>query len=378
MKSATSLGCLIRAVPAESRETERLVNGSRAVLVTGDQGRIALTTVRALAAGGYDPILTVGEGRSIAAASRHCVRTVRVPEVQAPGYAQAVHAELNSYSYLTCLAVNDEALLKLGRPVSHLLDKQKLMLRGEAVGFGALPTRSFDSPQQFTLSAEELDYPVVIKPVMRDRRAFRLESAREVKQTTIAEGPLLVQPFIEESIRTVGGVMWRDRMVAAVHQRWLRIWPPECGQACAVVTTQPDTELEERIISLLEGYEGVFHVQLVGPFLMDVHPRPYGLQTLALAAGVNLAGIWCDLVSGKRVDTVRAPAGFFYRWLAGDLRHMRWARRERGVGLRALVSGLRPRRRTAHGTESLRDPGPTIARIRFHLDRARSGQSRRK
>lgn len=378
MMSETSLGCLIRAVPAESREPGPLVNGSRAVLVTGDQGRIALTTVRALAAGGYDPVLTVGEGRSIAAASRHCVRTVRVPQVQAPGYAEAVQSELNGFSYLTCLAVNDEALLKLDPSVGHLLDKTKLMVRGEAAGFGALPTRAFDSPQQFAQRAEELDYPVVIKPVLRDRRAFRLESADQVRESALAGGPLLVQPFVNESIRTVGGVMWRDRIVAAVHQRWLRIWPPECGQASAVVTTQPDAELEERIAALLQGYEGIFHVQLVGPYLMDVHPRPYGLQTLALAAGVNLAGIWCDLLSGKRVASVRVPEGHYYRWLAGDLRHLRWARRTAKLSLGEVASGIRPRRGTAHGTESLLDPGPTIARIRFHLDRARSRRSRRK
>jgi hypothetical protein len=378
MRCETIWGPLNRALPARTREPEGIVNQSNSVLVTGDQGRIALTTVRALAAGGYNPVLTVGKSKSIAAASRHCVRTVGVPQVSAPGYAEAVRTEISSHPYVTCLPVNDEALLKLGRPVGHLLDKQKLLLRGEAVGFAPLPTRAFDSQRQLAETAEELDYPVVIKPVIRDRRAFRLESAKQVRQTAIAEGPLLVQPFIDESIRTIGGVMWRDRMIAAVHQRWLRIWPPECGQASAVVTTQPNTELEERIVALLEGYEGVFHVQLVGPHLMDVHPRPYGLQTLALAAGVNLAGIWCDLVSGKQVAPVRAPAGVFYRWLAGDLRHMGWALRERRLSLRGVVGGLRPRRRTAHGTESLRDPGPTIARIRFHLDRARSAQSRGK
>lgn len=358
-----------------SREPGAIVNSSTTVLVTGDQGRIALTTVRALAAAGYSAVVTVGEKRSIAAASRHCVRTVRVPDVSAPGYAEAVQAELNENPYLTCLPVSDGALLKLGRPVNHLLDKEELMLRGEAAGFASPPTRAFDSHAQLMASAEELDYPIVIKPVMRDRRAFRLESAEGIERMALADGPVLVQPFIRESIRTVGGVMWMGDLIAAVHQRWLRIWPPECGQASAVVTTADDPDLEERIAALLDGYEGVFNVQLLGPYLMDVHPRTYGLQTLALAAGVNLTGIWCDLLSGKRVTPVRAPTGVFYRWMAGDLRHMRWALRERRLTLRGVASGLRPHRKTAHGTESLRDPGPTLARIRFHLDRARSARA---
>ena len=350
------------------------MNSSTRVLVTGDQGRIALATVRSLAVAGYGAVLTVGVERSVAAASRYCERTVRVPQVSAPGYAEAIRAELQKHTYLTCLPVNDEALLKLGRPVGHLLSKQELMVRGEKAGFPTPPTRTFDSFTQLTESARDLAYPIVVKPVMRERRAFRLESAEQLERTTLSGGPLLVQPFIEESIRTVGGVMWRGRLIAAVHQRWLRLWPPTCGQACAVMTIAPNAELEDRIVALLEGYEGVFNVQLLGRYLMDVHPRPYGLQTLALAAGVNLVGIWCDLVSGRLVSPVRAPAGVFYRWLAGDLRHMRWALRERKLTWEGVAS-YRPHRRTAHGTESLRDLGPTVARIRFHLDRARSART---
>ncbi|MGH2700400.1 MAG: hypothetical protein ACRDJ2_01360, partial [Actinomycetota bacterium] len=300
----------------------------------------------------------------------------RVPRVSDPGYAESVRAELDEHPYLTFLPVNDEALLALDQPVGHLLDKQQLVQRGEAAGFAALSTRTFESPSQLMAEAEELDYPIVVKPVIRDRRAFRLDSAPQLRKAALVAGPMLVQPFIDESIRTLGGVMWKGDLVAAVHQRWLRIWPPQCGQASAVVTTSPDKELEARIVALLDGYDGVFHVQLLGPYLMDVHPRPYGLQTLALAAGVNLAGIWCDLLSGRRVTPVRAPAGFFYRWLAGDLRHMRWALRERRLGLPAVAGALRPRRKTAHGTESLRDPGPTLARIRFHLDRTRFGDGK--
>src|SRR5680860_1037983 len=95
-----------------SREPGARVSGAPAVLVTGDQGRIALTTVRSLGAAGYDAVLTVSEGRSLAAASRYCVRTVRVPHVSSTGYAEAVRDELEKHPYLTCLPVSDSALLK--------------------------------------------------------------------------------------------------------------------------------------------------------------------------------------------------------------------------------------------------------------------------
>ncbi len=345
------------------------------VLVTGDQGRIGLTTVRALDAAGYAAAVTTQGKHSLAASSHSCVRSVRVPAVDEPGYAEAVRAELASRPYLTCLPVSDDALLNLDYPVRHLLDKTVLARLARDVGLSSPPSQTFGSGTELRAAARGLDYPMVVKPVVRDRRPFRADSAADLERAATIRGEVMVQPFLNESIRTVGGVMWQGRMVAAVHQRWDRIWPTPCGQASYAMTIAPDEELEERIRLLLGDYDGIFNVQLIGPHLLDVHTRPYGTQSLALAAGVNLAGVWCDLLDGKSVTPARAREGVAYRWLAGDLRHLRWALKSGTLSLAQSLSEFRPRRGTAHGTESLLDPGPIIARIRYHLGGSRKLQT---
>ena len=346
------------------------------VLVTGDQGRIGLTTVRALDAAGYAPAVTTQGKHSLAASSHSCVRSVRVPAVDEPGYAEAVRAELAARPYLTCLPVSDTALLNLDYPVRHLLDKTVLARLAQNVGLSSPPSQTFDSGAELRLAARDLYYPLVVKPVVRDRRPFRADSAAHLERAKDIRGQVMVQPFLTAPIRTVGGVMWHGRMVAAVHQRWDRIWPVPCGQASYAVTIAPDEALEERIRLLLGDYDGIFNVQLIGPHLLDVHTRPYGTQSLALAAGVNLAGVWCDLLDGKSVTSARAREGVAYRWLAGDLRHLRWALRSGTMGLAQSFREFRPRLGTAHGTESLLDPGPIFARVRYHLGGSRKPQAR--
>ena len=345
------------------------------VLVTGDQGRIGLTTVRALDAAGYAAAVTTQGKHSLAASSHSCVRSVRVPAVDEPGYAEAVRAELASRPYLTCLPVSDGALLNLDYPVRHLLDKTVLARLARDVGLSSPPSQTFGSGTELRAAAQRLDYPIVVKPVVRDRRPFRADSAADLERAATIRGEVMVQPFLNEPIRTVGGVMWQGRMVAAVHQRWDRIWPRPCGQASYAMTIAPDEELEERIRLLLSDYDGIFNVQVIGPHLLDVHTRPYGTQSLALAAGVNLAGVWCDLLDGKSVTPARAREGVAYRWLAGDLRHLRWALKSGTLSVAQSLREFRPRRGTAHGTESLLDPGPIIARVRYHLGGSRKLQT---
>src|SRR5439155_20067813 len=106
-------------------------------------------------------------------------------------------------------------------------------------------------------------------------------------------------------IRSLAGVAWRGRLVGTVHQRFLRTWPPDCGMASAAVTVEPDLGLEERILALIDGYEGIFQADLAGPYLLDFNPRVYASLPLAVAAGVNLVRVWCDLLRGLDAHTAR-------------------------------------------------------------------------
>jgi predicted ATP-grasp superfamily ATP-dependent carboligase len=176
-----------------------------------------------------------------------------------------------------------------------------------------------------------------------------------------------VQPFVDEPLRSLAGVIWRGRLVAAVHQRYLRIWPAWCGGACAAETVEPDIAIEGQVSDLLSGYEGIFHVQFAGGLLLDVNPRIYGSHPLAERAGVNLVGIACDLARGmpSPEGVLRTRPGVFYRSLEGDIRNRVRAVRRREIRVGEAFSSLRPRSRAAHGPESLSDPKPMAARATF-------------
>ncbi|HYN36303.1 MAG TPA: ATP-grasp domain-containing protein, partial [Actinomycetota bacterium] len=117
---------------------------------------------------------------------------------------------------------------------------------------------------------------------------------------------------------------------------------------------------------LLGGFNGVFQAQFAGDYLLDLNPRVYGSLPLATRAGVNLPGVYCDILRGNApTETVRARTGVFFRWLEGDLRNVFEGVRERELSAREAFQLLKPRPGAAHGPESLKDPKPMIARLLY-------------
>jgi hypothetical protein len=345
----------------------------------GGQGRASLAAVRALAARGYRPAVTVAGPTSLAAASRHCARRVPAPAVTEDGYLEAVRAELAARPYLSVLPASDSTLLALGTPAAaRLLDKTELALLAERAGIPMPPSRVFGSTEELVAAAHELDYPVVLKPTVHRYNPYRVDSPEHLTSKMLGEGEVVVQPYVNAPITGVAGLLWGGELVAAVHQRWLRIWKLDCGNAAAAETTEADGALEDRLVAALEGYTGIFNAQFIGPYLLDIHPRVYGTHPLAVAAGVNLIASYCDLLQGESVPRVRARPGAFYRWIEGDLRHaLASVRRGRMRPLQALAT-LRPRLGTAHSTESLSDPGPMLTRLRFGSTRVHMSDDTRR
>ena len=359
---------------------------ARWVLVTdGGSGgsRDCVACVRALAAGGYLPAVTVSRSGSPLRPSRYSVKRVSVPAVWEQGYAEAVHNELVSGDYLTVLPASEEALVALGAPAAHLSDKVGLEQAARKAGLAVPESRAFDSFGELLSAGDDLDYPVIVKPTIRRYKAFRAASRVELERSRVDDGPVVVQRYVEEGLRAVAGVMWRGRLLAAAHERWLRIWPVDCGLACAAETVAPNADLEKRLTDLLSGYDGIFVAQFAGPYLFDVNLRVHSTHPLAVAAGVNLVALYCDLLRGKEVVPVRARPGAFYRWLEGDVRHIARAVRQGRLGAGSAARALLPRWDAAHSTESLRDPGPLLSRLwyaarRIHMpEDARMASTRR-
>ncbi len=361
--------------PAGSRSLKtHAPEDSRWVLVTDDNyGKASgsVAAVRGLAAAGYHPAVAFSTPVSLAASSRYCRRQIRVPNHRAEGYAAAIAAELEAHSYLTVLPTTDIALRALDRPEARLLDKFRLARLAEEAGVDMPPTTFFASTGELLEAAHHLDYPVIIKPTVK-HAARVAHSPDHLRWWAGQPGEVLVQPYLlREKEFGVAGLVWDGEIIASVRQRHIRTWPPEAGSACAARTVAVDLDVEARLLKLLDGYNGIFEADFMGGYLIDVNPRVYASLRLAAGAGVNLVGLYCDLLRGEAVDRVRGRAGVYYRWLDADLRSVINAWRGHRMGIREALGELRLRRGTVYALESLDDWRPTLARARYGLTTGR-------
>jgi predicted ATP-grasp superfamily ATP-dependent carboligase len=330
--------------------------------------RSAVAAVRALDEAGYSPVVTVAARRSAAGASRSCAGVLRVPPVGTPGYRKAVQEYVATTPGAVVLAASDAVLIALDLSGAALVDKAWLPQAAAAAGLGVPRTREFTSAAHLLAAADDLEYPLVIKAAVKtgsSENTQRIEGAGELPAAVMdLSGPVVVQPFAVGTMRAVCGVLADGRLLAAVHQTYVRIWPPDCGTASAAITTEPDHDLEERLPHLLAGHVGVFQVQLIGDQVIDVNPRVYGSLPLAVAAGANLPAIACQAITGRHPSgLVRGRPGVRYRWLEGDVRRVLHDARTGALTPGAAGRALAPRRGTAHSVESLRDPGPALVRL---------------
>jgi biotin carboxylase len=284
-----------------------------------------------------------------------------------------VRKEFERHDYAVVLPTSDAALIALDAPVRHLLDKAACSRRAHAAGIPVAPGRVFTDTDAMRAAAEELDYPLVVKPAIKRSLAVRVDDAAALRGMPNGEGEMIVQPFIDGPMTAVAGVVWKGELVAAVHMAYERIWPLPCGTVASARTVEPNTAIEDCLLRVLEGYDGPFHAEFLGPYLQDLNPRLHGTLPLAVASGVNLAAIHCDLVRGLAVAPARGATGVFFRWIEGDVRSiaksMRTGTMPPGQALRALA----PRRHVIHSYESLRDPGPMLTRLRYARRRLAGG-----
>jgi hypothetical protein len=345
------------------------------VLITegasGGQSRAAVAAVRALAIRGYRPVVAVSGDHSLAAASRFCSRTLRVPPVDDTRYGARIRAELATGRYVTVFAASDPALLALGLPVDRFVNKIDCLKVIAAAGLAAPPSRTFASRQELLAAAQDLSFPAVVKPAIKSHLATLVPSPKALPSMVRVDGPVVVQPYVDQELRGVLGLVWRGELKAAVHLRYLRLWPLPCGTVAAGESVEPDSALEARLPDLFDGYDGLFHMDLAGPYVLDVNPRVHAALPLAVAAGANLVSMYCDLLRGRSIRPVRGRNGLFYRWIEGDVRSVMRSMREGRFGAGAAFGALAPRHGAVHSYESLRDPGPTLARARYLAGRLR-------
>jgi predicted ATP-grasp superfamily ATP-dependent carboligase len=331
--------------------------------------RDSVAAARGLGQAGYQVAVTVSGTIGMASRSKYCARKVEVPPASDPRYVNSVRAEVSGGEYIATFPTSEPALLALGVARQDLTDKVGLAEAAAKAGLEVPPMKVFPSLTAAFESAGELEFPVVVKPAVRRFYAFKADSPVDLRADGRDDIPVVIQPFINGEQKSISGVIFGGDLVGAVHERWLRIYPNPCGLVCASITVDPDRKLEERIIELLDDYEGLFSVQLIGGKLLDVNLRIHASHPLAVRAGVNLAGIYCDLLRGGRVTPTRARTGFRFRWLEGDLRSIGTDVKQRRLGLAKAVASVLPHRKTSHNPEALNDLGPMMTRASYAVKR---------
>lgn len=302
---------------------------------------------------------------------------MRVPAVHmdSDGYTRRLVEELGQRDVLLALPASDAALLALAAPGHDLIDKSRLADRAEEAGLTGAPGIVATGRAEISAAAETYGFPVVIKPTVSHTPAAGV-AAPEALEQFLQQNPslptVLVQPYLAEPIHAVAGLIWNGDLLLAVHQRYLRTWPVDCGTSSAAVTTAVNEPLEAGLVRLLEGYQGIFQAQFAGEHLLDLNLRVYGSLPLAVAAGVNLPAALCRLVAGGSVARCRAEAGHRYRWPEGDIRNLLARRRAGDIGWLSVAAALRPHLKTAHSVYRLSDPKPVALRVAHATSRARS------
>lgn len=372
------------------------------MIATGGEWPAGLALLRGVRAAGYEPVAALTRPDALAGHSRAPVAKVLVPEeAEAQAHAAAVARAADACGAEAVLPGTDASLLALAQYRHAFSDALvvavpplEVVLRAmDKVGLAALAGRAGlrTPPSHLVVGADGFDgpFPAIVKPcssVATDDfgRQQRVGVARARDRDELAEvlggmpgGQALVQPFIRARLRTVNGVAWAGRLVCCVHKRSDRTWPADAGSFAYGRTVAAHAALEVGSARLLGelGWSGLFNLQFLETesgehLLIDLNPRAYHSLALAIGAGANLPGVWCDLLLGRPPRAVRPRAGVRFRAEEDDLQALRAAARARRIG--DVLSLLRPRRRTVHALFEARDPGPFVHLVRTAFLRAAS------
>lgn len=386
--------------PAGTAPTSRLRQVPRTrrwVLVTDAGQRSIVATCRGLAAAGY-AVSTVAFGSFAPSQwSRHCEERLRVsdPRLDARAFIADLRRCLSARAYDALIPGSDYSLLAISRDrreledltalglpphqvVQRSLNRQALAAAAASAGLHPPASVLCTGLEEAVAASASLGFPLLVKSISTATEAGPSVTLGATTAPVSEPGQLAAaaaahrQPFLlqrAETGRTLsfGGVMAGEQLIGVALSVYQRTWPVAAGNVAFSATIAPPADLESRVERMLAeiGWEGMFEIELIeradgGLVPIDLNPRPYGSMALAIAAGANLPGAWCNWMLDGRVEQCRALPGRRYRWEDGDVKHLLWQLRHGNY--RAAASGARPRRGVVHPFFAVSDPLPLAAR----------------
>ena len=220
--------------------------------------------------------------------------------------------------------------------------KQLTLDRAAALGIECPRSLQVSTPEQVLAGADELGYPLVVKPLASWRAlpggggetvapmlAYDRAGLQKVAHHLVRPGaPALLQQVASGVRETHKFVLQDGRLVARLVMIAERCWPPLGGSSVMRVTVEPPADSYAQALALVTdaGLEGVSEVEFrrdaAGrPLLMEINARISQSVALAHRAGVELAQLQLRWARGEHLEPVADyRRGVRLGWPAGEAR----------------------------------------------------------
>jgi biotin carboxylase len=280
------------------------------------------------------------------------------PRTAFDSYADGIVAALGPGDVAMCsgeraleaLRARREAILARGavaaiasEPALSIAGSKQLTLdRAAALGIECPRSLQVSTPEQVLAGADELGYPLVVKPLASWRAlpggggetvapmlAYDRAALEKVAHHLVRpDAPALLQQVATGVRETHKFVLQDGRLVARLVMVAERCWPPLGGSSVMRVTVEPPADSYAQALALVTdaGLEGVSEVEFrrdaAGrPLLMEINARISQSIALAHRAGVELAQLQLRWARGERLEPVADyRRGVRLGWPAGEAR----------------------------------------------------------
>jgi predicted ATP-grasp superfamily ATP-dependent carboligase len=243
----------------------------------------------------------------------------------------------------------------------------------------------YDAKTLEQLVESDLNYPVVIKPSIRDHfynktkiKAFRINNKEELIKTyqrvrdVIDPEEILVQDFIPggpKNLYSFCPFFKNGKVITGVAGRRARQHPMDFGHASTYVELVDIPELRslaEKFLRLINFY-GIAEVEFMQDprdyqyKLIEVNPRVWGWHTIAIAAGVDLPYLLYQDMIGQEIEV--PPSLKQVKWvrLTTDIPTVLLEVTKGNMKVGDYIRSMRGKKTDA--VLSLKDPLPFLAEI---------------
>ena len=265
----------------------------------------------------------------------------------------------------------------------HVYDKELTAQLAEQLDIPS-PVSLFPQDED-ELLALELDYPVILKPTIKENffpqtklKAMRANGRDELLEayhfmtSVIDPSEVMVQELIQGGAENLYSFccLFADGQVKArlVAQR-PRQHPMDFGNATTLAVTCEVPGLEDHAARFLRaaGYHGLAEVEFMYDpqrevfKLLEVNPRTWGWHTLGAGAGVNFSGLLFQQMTDQRINANGYEKDVKWVRLLTDVAIVASEMRKGRLTLGQYVRSLRGKKEYA--VCSLRDPLPFLVEI---------------